>query len=129
MRWTTFTAAEPSAYDEVRTRVYNREASRVSDEFLRCYRILTERTGDDPTVVKSLRMQDIILDYSLLRLKDIRDAFDDPIGYCKDIKGPECPQNFLAKTRELFRFVADASRQFHEALEDFRLRWSDPASK
>src|SRR5271166_50641 len=72
MRWTTFTAAEPSAYDEVRTRVYNREASRVSDEFLRCYRILTERTGDDPTVVKSLRMQDIILDYSLLRLKDIR---------------------------------------------------------
>jgi hypothetical protein len=43
-----FRARWASAYDEARNRIYKREAPRVSDEFLRCYRILIERTGDDP---------------------------------------------------------------------------------
>jgi hypothetical protein len=115
-----------NAYDEVRRRIYNREALRVSDEFLRCYRILIERTGDDPTAVKSLRKQDLGLSYLITRLENIRDAFDNLIDYSQNIHPRFNGKEFLAKTRELRRVVANVPRQFHDALEDFRLRWSDP---
>src|SRR6266851_2399264 len=115
-----------NAYDEVRARIYNQAALRVSEEFRRCHRLLIERTADDPTAVKLLCKKQLGLAYLIGRLNSIRDAFDHPREYCKRWRESKRFGLVLAKTRELNRYIADSPQEFHEALGDFRLRWSDP---
>ena len=115
-----------NAYDEVRARIYNQAALRISEEFRRCHRLLIERTAADPAAVKLLREKQLGLANLIGRLNNIRDAFDHPIEYCNRWRESKRFGLVLAKTRELNRYIADSPQEFHEALGDFRLRWSDP---
>jgi|SRR5271155_1119652 len=107
------------AYDEFRVRNYNQAAVRVSEEFMRCYGLLVERTGNDPAAVESVRKEQAELDGAIERLREIDYALGEPQGYGRRT------WQFAAKAQEISRLLADASREFGAARADFQSRRAD----
>jgi hypothetical protein len=71
-RWAT-------AYDALRNKRYEEAALRMSEEYVRCYRILVEQTGNDLSAAYSLAEQSPDLDRAVRILQEIDDIlYGDP---------------------------------------------------
>jgi hypothetical protein len=115
-----------SAYDELRGRTYQQAMLRISREFTRLYALLIERTGDDPSAIASMREQQAELDDAIILLESIDFALDDPLEYAEQVTltfGANI-SHFVAKVREMSRYVPHAPPEFHDALADFKGRWA-----
>lgn len=118
-----------SAYSEVRARDYETQvrtyevrypqavreaASRVSEEFLRHYRQLTESMADNPSAVGGSNAPDPQLAYAFGVLESVYAALSDPDGYEKGIA------QLNANAREVGRLI---SEPLSRTVDDFGLRW------
>jgi hypothetical protein len=99
-----------AAYNECRDRMYMQALSRISEQFLRHYDLMIQRTGDDPSAVEQLRTTDPEVDGACNELIEIRAVLD--------------------KHRQEFgRFIDQAPHGFCEALWDVKERWAIPLAR
>ena len=97
--------------------LYKQAALRISHEFMRCYRLLIERTGDNPGQVKELLGESQPeLAFAFKLLNEINCAITDPDEY------GEGDAHIIAKATELGRSITQFP-EFREALNDFGVRW------
>jgi len=89
------------SYNEFRDRLYSQALSRIAQEFLRHYRLLIERTGNDPSVSEKLSED-----------KELNDAVIELLGIRAGLE---------KRDQEFSRFI---DREFCKALADFDERWS-----
>jgi hypothetical protein len=92
------------SYNEIRDRMYSHAVSRISEELIRAYRYLIERTANDPSAVE--------------RAREIDPALSDSIGVLQAIDAA-----LNARGREFGPFLLGAPDEFRRALADFRDRW------
>jgi hypothetical protein len=110
------------AYEEFRVQSYKQAAVHVSEEFMRCYGILVDRTGNHPAAVASLRKGQPELNSAINRLQNIHYALGNPQGYGS---GKQRPWQLAAKAQEISRLLVDASHEFGAVRSDFQSRWAE----
>jgi hypothetical protein len=92
-------------YNEIRDLMHMRAMARISEEFIRNYRLLIARTGDDPSVIE--------------RAAELSPEMDGWIDVLREIEG------VLRERRQEFEpFLARSPDEFRKALADFRDRWA-----
>jgi hypothetical protein len=93
------------AYNEWRDRMYTQALSQMSEEFLRHYDLMIQRTGDDPSAVEQLMTTDPEVDDACNELDEISAVLD-------------------KRRREFGRFIDRAPHEFCVALADVNERWA-----
>jgi hypothetical protein len=111
-RWAT-------AYNALRNKRYEEAALRVSEEYMRCYRILVERTGDDLSAAHSLAEQSPDLDRTVRILREIDEVlygdqkdFDSSLYDIAKIQELRCFSGVLPPEFEAIR--ADVNVRYHQ---------------
>ena len=92
-------------YNDFRDHMYLRALLRISSEFIESYRLLIERTGDDPRVVE--------------RVAELSPEMDGWIDVLLEIE-----EALLERRHEFEPFLARSPDEFRQALDDFRDRWT-----
>jgi hypothetical protein len=114
-RWASASQAVASL---VYSRIYERAALRVREEFLGRYRYLIELTADNPAAIKDLGVRRPDFAYAFGVLDVVHRAVSEPedAKYFRDRH---------AKAGELRRLIAQGPPEFHRALADFAIRWRE----
>jgi uncharacterized protein with HEPN domain len=95
-----------SGFGEYRDRVYLPALSQMAEAFLPGYRLLRDRTDNDPSAVERARGMYSELDHVMVELWQIYDTLHD-------------------RRRGFSRFIGQAPSEFREAVADFEQRWAD----
>jgi hypothetical protein len=106
-RWAT-------AYDALRNKRYEEAALHVSEKYMRCYRILIERTGNDPSAAHSLAEQSPDLDRAVRILCEIDEVL---YGDQKDVDSSVYD---IAKIQELRCFSGVLPPEFEAVRADVK---------
>jgi hypothetical protein len=116
--------ASQAVADRVWDLIYEQAALLVAKEFLRRYRYLIERTGDNPRAIRDLGIRRPGFAYAFGVLDSVHRAICEPDEHDRRYQ----PQRF-AKFGELRRLIGDGQSEFRKALDDFANRWREPFSK
>src|SRR5262249_9700133 len=99
-----------SAFSEYRDRVCVSALSQMAERFLPGYRLLRDRTGNDPSAVEHAREMYTELDHVMVELWQIYVILDD-------------------RRRGFSRLIGQMPSEFREALGDLEQRWAEVLAK